>query len=226
MKGHEYWRLERDICCAMLSSGSSSNAGAKGFTIEQVHQACGAKSFDYRVWPDQNDVDELQSSTVILVPWMVTVKFMSLGIFISMSISFSSASVSGVFRWRSTGRRGHILIPGWSKLLWGLFVLCKFFLLLVCKGWAQTVGKPHHYKLEPPRLYFQQFMQYWKLSYKKILLPLLVGNSRDCIIPALPILDQNTTVFPLDVVLSLQHCGLELMERSPLNLSVLSMTEF
>ena len=52
-KGEEYWRQERAICAAMLRhpacAADSSPESARHLSIEQIHAASQAKSFDYRV---------------------------------------------------------------------------------------------------------------------------------------------------------------------------------
>ncbi|CAL8468971.1 g8512 [Coccomyxa elongata] len=52
-KGEEYWRLERAICAAMLRhprcSADSTPESARHLSIDQIHKASLAKSFDYRV---------------------------------------------------------------------------------------------------------------------------------------------------------------------------------
>lgn len=52
-KGEEYWRLERAISAAMLRhprcSADSAPKSARHLSIDQIHEASLAKSFDYRV---------------------------------------------------------------------------------------------------------------------------------------------------------------------------------
>jgi hypothetical protein len=50
MQGKIYWQQERFLCSQLASSGPPTREGhTPGFTVEQLHAASEAKSFDYRL---------------------------------------------------------------------------------------------------------------------------------------------------------------------------------
>ena len=51
-KGEQYWREERRICAVLLCRASAAGASGSSppqLTIDELHAASEAKSFDYRV---------------------------------------------------------------------------------------------------------------------------------------------------------------------------------